>query len=220
MKDITPLHLFSTITAAAVHDVAHFGATNKYLCETNDPLAILYNYDSILERYHATTSFLVAKEKNCNIFESLSLQDQQTSQELIIKIILNTDMTKHNSLIDKLRKFTSLSDSLTSSVNFEDYLSIIVHMADLGNSSKPWAICHEWALRIMNEFYCLADKQRARNITVEYDITKLSFASSQIQFIEAVIKPMWLKWDQYIGYTSIQTINVNENLKMWHKLLT
>lgn len=205
---LSPLHIFCVITAAAVHDVAHFGKSNKYLTETNDPLAILYNYKSIMEHHHANIAFLTCKEKGCDIFESLIFKDKKECEELIIAIILNTDMSKHNELLDiELDLFK---------INIKNLLSLIVHLADLGNCSKPWHICEKWASLIMTELFLLGDKQLELGITVEYDRSKISLIQSQIRFIEIIVKPMWLKWDELLKYTSIQTLTIEKNLKEWY----
>jgi len=39
------------LTAAVCHDVDHPGLNNAYHCHARTPLAILYNYQSILGKY-------------------------------------------------------------------------------------------------------------------------------------------------------------------------
>ena len=44
-------HMGALLTAAVCHDVDHPGLNNSYHCHARTPLAILYNYQSILGKY-------------------------------------------------------------------------------------------------------------------------------------------------------------------------
>eukprot|EP00833_Pecoramyces_ruminatium_P012561 jgi/Orpsp1_1/1186593/evm.model.d7180000051757.1 len=61
-KDWDLLFMF---VAACIHDYDHPGLSNKFLIQTMDPLAILYNDKSVLENHHCAMSFdILFKEKN------------------------------------------------------------------------------------------------------------------------------------------------------------
>lgn len=47
----------SALIAAVVHDIDHPGRSSAYLCNSNNPLAILYNDVTVLENHHAAYFF-------------------------------------------------------------------------------------------------------------------------------------------------------------------
>ena len=51
------LEVFAALVGAAVHDVDHPGRSNQFLIETNNPLAVLYNDNSVLENHHLAVAF-------------------------------------------------------------------------------------------------------------------------------------------------------------------
>lgn len=47
----------ASLIAAATHDIDHPGRSSAFLCNANNPLAILYNDMCVLESHHAATTF-------------------------------------------------------------------------------------------------------------------------------------------------------------------
>ena len=66
------LEIFAALVAAAVHDVAHPGATNNFLIKTGHDLALLYNDTSVLENHHISTTFKIMQDSHCNILSGFS----------------------------------------------------------------------------------------------------------------------------------------------------
>lgn len=227
---LSPLDLFSSVVAAAVHDVGHTGVTNQYLCSIDDPMALLYKKQSVLENYHAMTTFLiVAKYPQCDIFKALTPAQRTQAHQLIIQIVLGTDMSCH---AQHLNEVAALTNSMTKPINLakasqtdmNKLLCALVHFADVGASAKPWKQCHEWAQRIMTELFALGDKEKALGLPVGYDRTKVTLAQSQVLFIDNVITPIWTTWDNFIELntssndgSSLQSINVAANRQQWLK---
>ena len=54
---MSSLDMLSCILGACCHDVCHPGFTNRFLVQTRNQLAILYNDQSVLESMHASTAF-------------------------------------------------------------------------------------------------------------------------------------------------------------------
>ena len=55
---ITPDQMGALLTAAVCHDVDHPGLNNSYHCHAHTPLAILYNYQSILGEYYVVSDMV------------------------------------------------------------------------------------------------------------------------------------------------------------------
>ena len=50
----------SALIAAIAHDVDHPGRSSAFLCNSNNPLALLYNDLTVLESHHASITFRLA----------------------------------------------------------------------------------------------------------------------------------------------------------------
>ena len=57
MEHMTSMELFSLMVACAAHDVAHPGTNNFFQVNAMSPVAIRYNDKSVLENFHAATTF-------------------------------------------------------------------------------------------------------------------------------------------------------------------
>ena len=228
---LSPLEVFSALVAAVVHDVGHPGLTNQFLCATGDPLAILYNDMSVLENHHAATAFGVARQDPaCDIFASLSAKDRQASREQIIRMIMSTDMAKHGELMVKCRTIISELcvppvDGVLQAADFgrvttADHrvwlFGFLLHLADLGASTKSWSLCQQWATCIMGELFAQGDKEVALGLPAGYNRNKTTMPQSQLGFLDYIVRPLWAKWDELIGVSkSFQTVTLEENRRMW-----
>lgn len=53
----------ASLIAAATHDIDHPGRSSAFLCNADNPLAILYNDMCVLESHHAATTFRLTLSK-------------------------------------------------------------------------------------------------------------------------------------------------------------
>lgn len=53
----------TALIAAATHDIDHPGRSSAFLCNSDNPLAILYNDLCVLESHHAATTFRLTLSK-------------------------------------------------------------------------------------------------------------------------------------------------------------
>eukprot|EP00055_Hartaetosiga_balthica_P009428 m.37548 g.37548 ORF g.37548 m.37548 type:complete len:417 (-) comp6742_c0_seq1:155-1405(-) len=102
----TPLEKLAAILAAAAHDVDHPSVNNSYLQEAWSPLAVLYNNKSILENHHAATFFSSLLSEGHNVIDHLGEKSKKRFRNLVISMILSTDMAKHGALISQFHHFT------------------------------------------------------------------------------------------------------------------
>lgn len=211
---LSPLQVFAALVAAAVHDVGHPGFTNQFLCATGNALAILYNDKSVLENHHAATAFMVAQDPACDIFAALSVADRLAVRRQMISMIMSTDMAEHNNLLAKCRGLSLANMGAGGTGVLFDFL---LHLADLGACTKPWALCQEWATCVMEELFAQGDKEVALGLPVSmYHRAKTTVPRSQMDFVDYVIRPLWLEWDKLIGVPqSMQTLAMEENRRQW-----
>jgi hypothetical protein len=214
---LSPLQVFAALVAAAVHDVGHPGVTNQFLCATGNALAILYNDKSVLENHHAATAFMVAQQDPaCDIFAALSVADRLAVRRQIISMIMSTDMAEHDKLLVKTQALQPLVQAAVLP-NTGVLFDFLLHLADLGASAKPWALCQEWATCVMAELFAQGDKEVALGLPVSmYHRANTTVSRSQMDFVDYVVRPLWLEWDKLIGVPqSMQTLTMEENRRKW-----
>merc|ERR550514_1007908 len=70
--------------------------------------------------------------------------------------------------------------------------NLILHMADISNSIRPFRICRIWAWQVLEEFFMQGDLEKAAQIQVQVlnDRDKVNRANSQIGFIEFLVTPL------------------------------
>ncbi|CAM9656894.1 unnamed protein product, partial [Choristocarpus tenellus] len=89
---IKALQGFALMVGAIVHDYRHKGVNNGYLTKVDDPLAITYNDASVLENFHLAEAFRVFGQDKYNILNGLSEEERHQFRQLLIKIVLATDL--------------------------------------------------------------------------------------------------------------------------------
>ena len=106
---------------------------------TRNSLAIRYNDISVLENHHVSTGFKVGKE--LKVFNKMERDDYKKFRQLVIIMVLGTDMSKH---FQSLGKFKGKFERENTDLQREDkelMLEICIHIADISNPAKPWKLC-------------------------------------------------------------------------------
>ncbi|XP_071281344.1 high affinity cAMP-specific and IBMX-insensitive 3',5'-cyclic phosphodiesterase 8B isoform X2 [Agelaius tricolor] len=92
----------AALIAATIHDVDHPGRTNSFLCNAGSELAVLYNDTAVLESHHTALAFqLTTKDSKYNIFKNIDRNRYRTLRQVIIDMVLATEMTKHFEHVNK-----------------------------------------------------------------------------------------------------------------------
>ena len=207
--DFNDLDLISLFVSAAIHDLGHPGFTNNFLINTKNELAIRYNDQSVLENFHVSEGFnIIFKKKDCNIFEKMSNDDYKICRKRIVNCVLATDMTLHNKEFQFL-KSKSQSYNITNGENIEkifesadpvinfnlrqEFLSVIIHSADVSNPTKPLDIYKQWAHRCVEEFFKQGDMEKRLGIPVSFNCDRdtVSLPQSQLGFMDAIVSPLF-----------------------------
>lgn len=96
----------TALISAATHDIDHPGRSSAFLCNADNPLAILYNDMCVLESHHAALTFkLTLCDEKVNIFKNLDRSTYKQVRSIIVDMILATEMTRH---FEHLAKFVSI----------------------------------------------------------------------------------------------------------------
>ncbi|OMJ90108.1 hypothetical protein SteCoe_7596 [Stentor coeruleus] len=193
IKNLFNLNTFDIsccLISSSIHDFQHPGLNNAFLMNSSHDLAILYNDLSVLENHHVAASFSIIKDKNNNFFENLSCDLYRKYRSKIISIVLATDFSKHFKEISKLKL---ICKELNTENDKEFMLKILMHAADVSNSTRKWKLYYDWAQLVLEEFFSQGDREKDLGLSISplCDRNTVNFAKSQIGFIDLFIIPMF-----------------------------
>ena len=227
--NLLSLDLMSMFVSAIIHDYGHPGLNNNYLIKTKDDLAVRYNDISVLENYHVSEAFnIILKKPGNNIFENLTEENFKLCRKNIIECVLGTDMTFHNKKFqvfkrrlqtenikngENLDKFLFKQDPINAYNLKLEFVSFIIHAADISNPTKPLNIYKEWAQRCVDEFFKQGDLEKKNGLPISFncDRNTVSVAQSQVGFIDAIVSPLFKVFNEYFPQLSFTLDNLKTN---------
>ena len=231
--NLSEIDLLSMFISAIIHDYGHPGLNNNFLIKTKDNLAIKYNDISVLENYHVSEAFnIILKKEDNNIFEYLSDDDYKICRKNIIECVLGTDMTLHNTKYqtfkrrlqtenikkgEGLDKFFLKQDPINLYNLKLEFLSFIIHAADISNPTKPLPIYQEWGQRCVEEFFKQGDLEKELGITVSFNCDRniVSLPKSQLGFMDVIVSPLFTVFNEYFPKLSFTLDNLKKNYEYY-----
>ncbi|GMR56066.1 hypothetical protein PMAYCL1PPCAC_26261, partial [Pristionchus mayeri] len=204
------LELFAVIFGALIHDYEHTGHTNSFHIQSGSSYAMLYNDRSVLENHHVSSCFRLMKEEDKNVLQHLTREEYREFRNVVIEIVLATDMSTHFVQIKTMKNMLSLPEGFVSSVRREwsrfpapsfakpDFsidknkaLCLIVHACDISHPSKPWALHERWTEGVLEEFFRQGDLEASMGLPYSplCDRHTVHVAESQIGFIDFIVEP-------------------------------
>jgi hypothetical protein len=101
MTHISDLQVMAGFLSCLLHDVAHPGVENNFLIGIKHQKALRYNDLQVLENHHCAIAFKLLLDPKNDIFELLSEAQYWNVRQIIIKMILSSDISGHFDLISK-----------------------------------------------------------------------------------------------------------------------
>ena len=201
------LEVFSVLVAALSHDVGHPGVNNIFLVKAKDDLALRHNDNSPLENMHCSLVYEILSKPASNIFAGLTEAQWRESRKVILTTILGTDIVHHFDQINRAHVFYEVNgkdinsfcrgelsavDCLAEDSNRLFLLELLLHLADISNPTKPWAICEKWSTQVAEEFARQGDREKVEGLEVSpmMDRSKIVLCNMQLGFIEFVVTPL------------------------------
>ncbi|KAL7750151.1 hypothetical protein RI367_004323 [Sorochytrium milnesiophthora] len=221
-NELTDLEHLALYFAAIIHDHDHTGFSNNYLMAMSDPMSILYNDRAIQENHHLATSFMVLNAEENNFLCGLSTADRKDFRNMVIEMVLATDLHQHFPLLTSFRTKVSVPDGFRPDQLPEDRLLLlkaIVKISDVSNPSKTFPLYMEWCNRIFAEFYRQGDFERKNGLPVSayMDRNAPNLPGAQVGFIEYVCTPLIESMNKYIPCPHIVK-GLKTNYEYWYKL--
>ena len=231
---LTDIEVFSLFVAALVHDVGHTGNTNQFEISNESELALQYNDQSVLENHHCSMCFHLMNG-DADILVGLEGSQYTYVRRVIISAVLNTDMSNHFDLVDKLRAKNS-SGTFNANLSgidevdeknakqIEDnhifMVKTLLHSADICNPARPFHVYCKFADRIATEMgnQVQKEKELGLKVTASFDnITKEKQAKMEVGFIDFIVFPLFQELQAALPELSQLCDTIRENRNEWLK---
>lgn len=175
------------VFAAAIHDYEHTGTTNNFHIQTRSDVALLYNDRSVLENHHVSAAYRLMQEEEMNVLINLSKDDWRDLRNLVIEMVLSTDMSGHFQQIKNIRSSLQQPEGIDKAKT----MSLILHAADISHPAKSWQLHYRWTMALMEEFFLQGDKEAELGLPFSplCDRKSTMVAQSQIGFIDFIVEP-------------------------------
>ncbi|XP_065171962.1 probable 3',5'-cyclic phosphodiesterase pde-5 [Atheta coriaria] len=214
-KEVESLALF---IAALCHDLDHRGKNNKYMLDTQSPLASIYS-TSTMEHHHFNQTVTILQQDGHNIFHKLSSDQFKQILALIKHCILATDLA---TFWDTRKSLQALVDSDTFCRENAEHMSLLQAIAmtasDLSASAKPWDVQVKTVDIIFKEFYDQGDAELAAGRTPIPMMDRRRHEeqpASQVEFLHNICTPCYTLLYKLVPETKPLLDMVDENLEKW-----
>jgi len=187
--------LLASYFACIVHDFEHAGVTNDFLVQSKHSLAVEYNDISPNENHHVAAAFAVLYDDEFNFICNMSSVHQNEFRELVIDLVLATDMTKHIVVLNTFHlafKFPIVeSDTVSQQKRNVSALELAIKCSDLGHVAAPEKLHRKWVTRLENEMFLQGDLERKMKL-IESPLMQREgpgITSAQTRFFEIIVIP-------------------------------
>ena len=215
----TDLEILASFVAASVHDFRHPGVNSNFLMNTLDVMAIRFNCISVLESMHASESLLALRRPENNFFENHSNKEFLEFHELVVQLVLATDMAKHISILGDFTAKIAACGGINWSNTADRHLALrmFIKMADLSNPTRELSIYREWTEQLLKEFFAQGDREKAEGLPISpfMDRGSCNVAKMQTTFLSMVIKPLVLSIIKIVPTATELLTNVETNIGSW-----
>ena len=222
MVKLNTLETLGSILACLGHDVAHPGVTNRFLVNIKDDLALHYNDNSVLENMHCATIYSLMQKSGCDLLSSLGQEDWFHVRNIVIGMVLATDMSKHFEFIGQFRaRVIKLRDMEISELEDKTLaMSMGIKCADLGHSAKSLDLHKKWAALVCDELFAQGDLEKDKFLPVSMycDRDNTDIDKSQAGFLKNICMPLFEVWGLYLNSECIENACFKQlisNQKYW-----
>jgi hypothetical protein len=175
-----------------------------------------------------------ARDFTVDIFCGLTDVEFDKVRAIIIKSVLETDMTHHFALLKKLGFHQEMlkdkpveawrAPYIHEGTTYDpsmDMLCFLLHQADISNPAKPYPLFVEWADGILEECYAQGDKEISLSLPVSplCDRVTTQKKQSQIGFIKFVVQPSIQLLGEIIpSFRKVVSPYIEKSLDYWEML--
>ena len=95
--------------------------------------------------------------------------------------------------------------------DYQNYLNLLIHSADISNPTKPFEIYFKWAKLVVNEFYDQGDKEKKLGLNCSCDRNKVTIYQSQLGFINYIELPFFSLFEQLFPKLKFYSEQLSKN---------
>ncbi|KAF4322093.1 hypothetical protein JM18_002172 [Phytophthora kernoviae] len=179
------------------------------------------------ENYHVAQSFLVMKNADLNVLGELAPDDFKYARDMIIQMVLATDMSKHFEDV-ALFKTNILSASLDEGTlaiksvgDKKLLLKMILHTCDVSNPAKDREIMLRWTDRVVEEFFIQGEMEKQLSLPVSpfMDRDTIVIKKMQVGFADFIVAPLFSVWAQILpNVNAVAYRTLLANREFWASL--
>lgn len=236
---LTEIDTVALLIAALCHDIGHPGKTNPFLVETGNELALRYNDKSPLENMHCARLFEICTGESTNIFLRFDRASYKQARSICINAILYTDNALHFDLVKEVKKvYETSSDLCDAQVDGKDnqnsekymqdvvvnntslWIKVFLHMADVSNPLKTFALNKLWADRVVEEFFAQGDEEKRLGLPVGMlnDRDKVTRSGAEHGFIVFLLSPLVTSTISVFPSLHPLSVQMVNNMVQWKEL--
>eukprot|EP00511_Aplanochytrium_stocchinoi_P007117 CAMPEP_0204838596 /NCGR_PEP_ID=MMETSP1346-20131115/31327_1 /ASSEMBLY_ACC=CAM_ASM_000771 /TAXON_ID=215587 /ORGANISM="Aplanochytrium stocchinoi, Strain GSBS06" /LENGTH=603 /DNA_ID=CAMNT_0051974745 /DNA_START=310 /DNA_END=2121 /DNA_ORIENTATION=+ len=183
--------------AALGHDLDHPGSDNNYENLSGSQLAEKYNRQSVLENHHVNQFLNLILDEDKNIFKYLEVSQQLEVNQILVDLVLATDMRYHNDHVEFLQNLESPNNAFKDPGRLKLLIMSLIHACDLSGQCVHLQLALAWEERIAAEMQAQAKKYEDLGVEVPQHLRNLdnprSRAGAQLDFINKVVIPLWVE---------------------------
>ncbi|KAI9360474.1 hypothetical protein DFJ73DRAFT_656215 [Zopfochytrium polystomum] len=211
------------LLAPIIHDYMHPGVNNAFLIATMHPLAVRYNDQAVLEHFHCATVFeTMASDPSMDILAPLSVDSRKAVRELVVSMVLATDMAMHFDWIGKFKtKLNGSGFNCEVKLDRKTLLNVAIKCADVNNPTKTIELSKKWTDMIMEEFFMQGDEEKRLGLPISMMNNREStdVPKCQIGFIDFIVFPLFEAWSCFmLEDVKVQMENILANKAYWKAL--
>jgi hypothetical protein len=155
-----------------------------------------------------------------NFFEGHAHTEFVQFHELVVKLILATDMQRHVTILGEFNAALAGTGGGINWANSSDrhlVLRLLIKMADLSNSSRENSVYREWTDRVCAEFWNQGDREKAAGLQISpfMDRSSCDVGKMQRTFLSMVIRPLVTAVIKVAPGASELLANVDANIASW-----
>lgn len=217
-KDGVELVQMACLIAAAVHDFEHKGLSNPFLVKTGHDRAIRYNDHHVNENHHAAAAFDVLLRDENNFLEHLPTEDFVNLRNLVIELILGTDMEVHGKVLKSVTDaFAAPTNSTMDRRAATALLCLVLKCADLGHLTLPRSLHLRWVQRLEEELFRQGDKEKDLGMPVSFlmDRSKPGVQATQVGFLDKMALPPFRQLASLAPKVAPLLAAVEDNYTYW-----
>uniref|UniRef100_A0A061RQ44 3',5'-cyclic-nucleotide phosphodiesterase n=1 Tax=Tetraselmis sp. GSL018 TaxID=582737 RepID=A0A061RQ44_9CHLO len=225
--------LLAAVVGACVHDFEHPQVTNNFLVATEQPMAVAFNYQAVIENHSLRSSLALMLQPEYDFMSDWEDDEQKKEfRHNLIRNVLATDMSRHFELLVQYKTKVLRSESLagkTGSPAWQamDYsqrtltLQIAMKVADLGHCMLPIPQHRKWVEALQEEMFRQGDRERDLYMPISplMDRNKIGVCagSSQVGFFEVIVLPLIELWTDLFPGCNDLLRKAQENLEYWRE---